>query len=150
MGPVDLNLVKTVAMLCGIHEWIESLPEGYETPLEGEKGITLSGGQKQRVAMARAVYGFPPLIVLDEPTSSLDRAGMEAFLTLLSRLKAQAPCTCIVVTHTPMLLDAMDSGAHGGQGFGIDAKADRSGRDRFFQHRPRTPFSRCETTDWGA
>ncbi len=108
MGPVDLNLVKTVAMLCGIHEWIESLPEGYETPLEGEKGITLSGGQKQRVAMARAVYGFPPLIVLDEPTSSLDRAGMEAFLTLLSRLKAQAPCTCIVVTHTPMLLDAMD------------------------------------------
>jgi ABC-type protease/lipase transport system fused ATPase/permease subunit len=68
----------------------------------------LSGGQKQIVGMARAVYGNPSVLVLDEPTSNLDEAAEQMFLAVLARLKAQGNTTCIMVTHKPSLLTSMD------------------------------------------
>ena len=94
--------------LCGIREMVERLPQGLETILEGEDGLRLSGGQKQRIGLARAVYGNPSLLVLDEPTSNLDEAGEQQFLAALAQIKKQQTCTCVMVTHKPSLLQQMD------------------------------------------
>ncbi|MDY0223441.1 MAG: type I secretion system permease/ATPase [Desulfobacterium sp.] len=108
LGPVDMDMVERAAELCGIHTLVASLPEGYNTMLDTQEGIQLSGGQKQRLGLARALYGDPCLLVLDEPTSNLDEQGEKELLETLSQIKQKKSCTCIMVTHKPGLLQSMD------------------------------------------
>ena len=82
----ELDSLKIVdaAMRAGVHELILSLPQGYETML-GPNGVALSGGQRQRIALARALYGDPVFVVLDEPNSHLDSAGDQALANAIDR-----------------------------------------------------------------
>jgi len=82
--------------LANAHEFIEKMPEGYET-MVGERGATLSGGQRQRIGIARAIIRDAPILVLDEPTSGLDAASEALVFDALQRLMAGR--TCIVITH---------------------------------------------------
>lgn len=108
LGKVEMEKVEMAARFCGLHDMVESFPQGYQTGLEGEKGLQLSGGQKQRLGLARAVYGNPKLLVLDEPTSNLDKQGEQDLLNTLLRIKQENACTCIMVAHKPELLQFMD------------------------------------------
>ncbi len=107
MGEMDPDKVINAAQMSGIHEMILKLPNGYDTRIGGYGGVRLSGGQRQRVAMARALYGGPKLIVLDEPNSNLDDAGEQALLKALTQLK-ELKITTIIVTHKPSLLTSVD------------------------------------------
>lgn len=102
----DLSKVTDAAQLAGAHELILTLPEGYDT-LVGPAGAQLSGGQKQRIGLARAVYGLPNVIVLDEPTSNLDNDGRLALLSSLKQLKSMNK-TVILIAHQPSLFAGMD------------------------------------------
>jgi len=108
LGKVEMEKVEMAARICGLHDMVETFPQGYQTGLEGEKGLQLSGGQKQRIGLARAVYGNPKLLVLDEPTSNLDKQGEQDLLNTLFKIKQENACTCIMVTHKPELLQSMD------------------------------------------
>ena len=108
MGDVDQEMVKKAAERAGIHELIENLPHGYDTPLNTSEGVTLSGGQKQLLSLARALYGDPRLLILDEPNSNLDEAGERILVNLLADLRARRACTCVIVTHKPELLQNAD------------------------------------------
>lgn len=108
LGQVDMDMVEQAVQVCGIRGLVDSFPQGLLTPLEGDKGVRLSGGQKQMVGLARALYGKPRLLVLDEPTSNLDEHGEQLLVNILLNIKAGRTCTCIMVSHKPQLLQAMD------------------------------------------
>jgi ATP-binding cassette subfamily C protein len=98
--------VYRAALLTSVHDMICHLPSGYETVLE-RSGAPLSGGQKQRIALARAFYGDPALVVLDEPNSNLDALGELALTEAVQRAR-QNRITVAVVTQRPALLNIVD------------------------------------------
>jgi len=98
--------VIEAAKRAGVHEMILRLPKGYDTPL-GPGGIALSGGQKQRLGLARAMYGNPAMVVLDEPNSNLDDVG-EAALVRAIQLMKQHGTTVFLITHRMNVLKVVD------------------------------------------
>ncbi len=106
LGRVDSTKVIDAAMRAGLHDMILRMPGGYDTPI-GDAGSFLSGGQRQRIALARALYGDPHLLVLDEPNANLDEAGDAALIRAIEELKARGR-TVILVTHRPNALAVVD------------------------------------------
>lgn len=104
MGAVDMAAVLAAAKRAGLHRAVAGLSQGYATRIAGG---TLSSGQRQRVALARALYSRPGLLVLDEPSAFLDRAGEADVLALLDRLRAEGT-TVLLVSHRPALLAGVD------------------------------------------
>lgn len=105
-GEVRPAKVKAAALAVDLHDYIMSLPLGYDSPV-GHEGGMLSGGQRQRIALARALYGDPVLVVLDEPNSSLDEAGDAALASAILDLKSRGT-TFVVMTHRTSVLAVAD------------------------------------------
>ncbi len=106
-GKVDSDKVVAAAKLAGAHAMVLELAEGYDTVI-GIGGNELSGGQRQRIALARAFYGLPALVVLDEPTSNLDADGESGVRLAIEELKRLGR-TVVVIAHRPSLLEATDA-----------------------------------------
>jgi PrtD family type I secretion system ABC transporter len=107
LNTVDPEKVIEAARLIGMHEAILAFPDGYDT-LIGEAGFVLSGGQKQRLAIARALYGNPKYVVMDEPNASLDEAGENVLIQAVSVIKAMGS-SVILTTHRPRLVAVADN-----------------------------------------
>ena len=105
-GAVDPERVEEAARRVGLHEIIHTMPQAYDTEV-GAEGVALSGGMRQRVGLARALYGNPRFVVLDEPNANLDDAGEVALVAALNRLRADG-VTVALITHRTSLLDAAD------------------------------------------
>ena len=107
LGELDPEKVVQASKLIGMHDIILGFPQGYDTQL-GETGFALSGGQRQRLAIARAFYGIPKYIVMDEPNANLDEVGESVLAQAVDYLKKQG-CTVIITTHRPRLVGVVDS-----------------------------------------
>ncbi len=105
-GELDSQKVIEAARCAGLHEMILRFPKGYDTPI-GEAGGLLSGGQRQRIGLARAVYGDPALIVLDEPNANLDDAGEQALVKSVQELKTKGK-TVFLISHRPGVIAVAD------------------------------------------
>ncbi len=105
LGEVESAKVVRAAKRAGVHELILALPEGYDTAVDPQSAI-ISPGQRQRIALARALYGDPKLVILDEPNSNLDGAGEQALAECLKGLRGEV--TVVVVTHRSTLTQHVD------------------------------------------
>lgn len=105
-GELDSEQVVAAARAAAVHDMVLRLPKGYQTPL-GESGMRLSAGQKQRIGLARALYGGPRLVVLDEPDANLDDAGEIALREAVTALRAGG-VTVVLVTHRAALVHTAD------------------------------------------
>jgi ATP-binding cassette subfamily C exporter for protease/lipase len=106
LGPLDSDKVIAAARSAGVHEMVLQMADGYGTQV-GANGAFLSGGQRQRIALARAMYGDPPLLVLDEPNANLDEAGELALDTALQQAKQRGQ-TVMIVSHRPIAIRNCD------------------------------------------
>ncbi|WP_442953892.1 type I secretion system permease/ATPase [Pararhizobium sp.] len=104
-SPEPRTIIRA-ARAAGIHDMIVRLPNGYQTEL-GPSGMALSAGQRQRIALARALYGDPFLIVLDEPNSNLDAEGEEALMQAITKVRARGGIV-VIVAHRPSALQPVD------------------------------------------
>jgi len=102
-GELDSEKIVAAATAANVHQMILQMPNGYETPIGGAGAYQLSGGQGQRIALARALYGDPVIIVLDEPNSNLDQAGEQALVDALAGVQRRGGTT-VVVTHRTHIL----------------------------------------------
>jgi ATP-binding cassette subfamily C exporter for protease/lipase len=106
-GELDNEAVIAAAEIVGLHQIILNLPWGYDTHITYAKGF-LSGGQRQRLGLARALYGDPQIILLDEPNSNLDREGEEFLAQTIGILKARGR-TVLMVVHTASMMGVVDN-----------------------------------------
>jgi ATP-binding cassette subfamily C exporter for protease/lipase len=106
MGELDSEKVIEAARTAGLHEMILRFPKGYDTPV-GAAGGMLSGGQRQRIGLARAVYGNPNLVVLDEPNANLDEVGEAALARAVHQLKSEGKAV-VLITHRGSALALAD------------------------------------------
>jgi ATP-binding cassette subfamily C exporter for protease/lipase len=105
-GEANAGKIIAACQMAGVHEMILRFPEGYDAPV-GDGGRFLSGGQRQRIGLARALYGEPRLVVLDEPNAHLDDAGDRALFSAVRALKARG-VTLALISHRPQILSFMD------------------------------------------
>lgn len=105
-GQVEPDKVIEACQTAGLHEMILRFPQGYNTPI-AESGLGLSGGQRQRIGLARAIYGNPSLIVLDEPNANLDADGDQALHQAVAKLKQDGK-SIFLITHRPQIIGLSD------------------------------------------
>jgi len=106
LGEAGPSAVIEAAQLVGLHELIMRMPKGYNSEI-GDAGLRLSGGQRQRIGLARAIFGHPRLVILDEPNASLDHEGEEALHQAIGRLK-ELGTTVVMIAHRPSVLGLAD------------------------------------------
>ena len=106
LGPDDPDGVMEAAVVAGAHDMILGLPNGYDTVI-GKRGFALSGGQVKRIGLARALYGKPQLVLLDEPDADLDDVGERALVRAIDGLRARM-ATTIIISHRTALIQPLD------------------------------------------